>query len=61
MKTKEKEVIAVPCPTCGANAEEKCELSTGLPRIESHRDRCLTASEKSGGTRNSGDRWLCKR
>jgi len=40
-----KQVLAVRCPTCGAAPGEKCELSTGLPRIEPHRDRRLIAAD----------------
>jgi len=46
MKIKPKQALAVRCPTCGAKPGEKCELSTGLPRTEPHRDRRLAASEK---------------
>jgi hypothetical protein len=46
MKVTEKEALAVRCPTCGAKPGEKCELSTGLPRTDPHRDRRLTALEK---------------
>jgi hypothetical protein len=31
--------LAVSCPTCGAAPGERCELSSGQPRYESHRDR----------------------
>jgi len=31
------QVQAIPCPTCRAPGE-KCQLSTGLPRAEPHRD-----------------------
>jgi hypothetical protein len=34
-------VHAVWCPTCGSGPGEKCELSTGQPRTEPHRDRLL--------------------
>jgi hypothetical protein len=37
--------MSVRCPTCGAKPGEKCELSTGLPRTEPHRDRRLAGSE----------------
>jgi hypothetical protein len=47
MKVKPKQALAVRCSTCGAKPGEKCELSTGLPRTEPHRDRRLTASEHS--------------
>ena len=46
MKAKKptlKTVQAVRCPTCGAGPGEKCELNTGLPRTEPHRDRRLNA------------------
>ena len=42
-----KQILAVPCPTCGVAAGEKCELTTGQPRFESHRDRRLIAAELS--------------
>jgi|SRR5579872_1405265 len=41
MKYDPKKIMSIPCPTCGAKAGEKCELSTGLPRTEPHRDRRL--------------------
>jgi hypothetical protein len=46
MKVKQRLALAVRCPTCGAKPGEKCELSTGLPRTEPHRDRRLAGSEK---------------
>jgi len=46
MKVTEKQALAVRCPTCGAKPGEKCELSTGLPRTEPHRDRRLVASDQ---------------
>jgi hypothetical protein len=48
VKTKEltlKQILFVPCPTCGAATKEVCELHTGAPRIEPHRDRKLSAAE----------------
>jgi hypothetical protein len=45
MKIKPEKAMAVRCPTCGAKPGEKCELSTGLPRTEPHRDRRLAAAE----------------
>lgn len=45
VKTTEKEVLALRCPTCGSKSGEKCILSTGLPRTEPHRDRRLAALE----------------
>ncbi len=46
MKVTERQALTVRCPTCGAKPGEKCELSTGQPRTEPHRDRRLAASEK---------------
>jgi hypothetical protein len=46
MNAKKKQALSVRCPTCGAKPGEKCELSTGLPRTEPHRDRRLAGSEK---------------
>jgi hypothetical protein len=40
-----KQVQAVDCPTCGAAPGKKCELSTGHPRIQPHRDRRLIAAD----------------
>jgi hypothetical protein len=40
-----KEILAVRCPTRGAKPGEMCELSTGLPRKEPHRDRRLIAAD----------------
>ena len=48
VKTKEltlKQILSVPCPTCGAAIEEACELHTGALRNEPHRDRKLSAVE----------------
>ncbi len=56
VKTKDltaKQVLAVPCNTCGAAIGEVCELNSGAPRTEPHRDRKLSAaeaSEKNGRT-----------
>ena len=46
MKVSEKQALSVRCPTCGARPGEKCELSTGLPRTDPHRDRRLAAFDK---------------
>jgi hypothetical protein len=43
-----KQVLVVRCPTCGAALGVRCELGTGQPRTEPHRDRRLIAAEKSG-------------
>jgi hypothetical protein len=48
VKTKEltpKQIVSVPCPTCGAATEEACELHTGALRTEPHRDRKLSAAD----------------
>jgi hypothetical protein len=46
MKVTQKQTQAVRCPTCGAKPRERCELSTGQPRTEPHRDRRLAASDR---------------
>jgi hypothetical protein len=48
VKTKEltlKQILSVPCPTCGAALEEGCVLHTGARRTEPHRDRKLSAAD----------------
>jgi hypothetical protein len=48
VKTKEltpKQILSVPCPTCGAATGAACELHTGALRNEPHRDRKLSAVE----------------
>jgi len=48
VKTKEltpKQILSVPCATCGAAIGEACELHTGALRTEPHRDRKLSAAE----------------
>jgi len=48
VKTKEltsRQVLSVPCITCGAAIGERCELHTGALRTEPHRDRKLSATE----------------
>ena len=40
-----KKALAVSCPTCGAAPKQKCELSTGQPRTDPHRDRRLVAKD----------------
>ena len=48
VKTKEltaKQILSVPCPTCGAATDKACELATGAPRHEPHRGRKLSAAE----------------
>jgi len=46
MPTKKEQALKVRCPTCGAKPGEKCELSTGLPRTDPHRNRRLVGLEK---------------
>jgi hypothetical protein len=38
-----KQMLSIRCPTCGAAPGEKCELSTGQPRTDPHRDRRVIA------------------
>ena len=48
MKTKElsvKQINSVRCSTCGAATGELCELHSGAPRFEPHRDRKLSAAD----------------
>jgi hypothetical protein len=42
-----KQVLSIPCPTCGAAPGKKCALATGVPRTAPHRDRRLIAAELS--------------
>jgi hypothetical protein len=46
MKAEQEPALLVRCPTCGAKPREKCELSTGLPRIEPHPARRLAAEKE---------------
>ena len=39
------QTLSVPCPTCGAAIREVCELHSGAPRTEPHRDRKLAAAD----------------
>jgi hypothetical protein len=48
VKSKEltpKQLISVPCNSCGAAIAEPCELHTGALRSEPHRDRKLSAAD----------------
>ena len=48
VKTKDltpEQLLSVPCTTCGAAIGEVCELHTGAPRTEPHRDRKLSAAD----------------
>jgi len=58
VKTKEltpKQILSVPCVTCGAAIGEACELHTGALRFEPHRDRKLSAAEMVAKERKSAN------
>lgn len=58
VKTREltpKQILSVPCNTCGAAIGEACELNTGALRTEPHRDRKLSAAEAAEPTPQSDD------
>lgn len=40
-----RSVRSVPCPMCGAAKGERCELTTGQPRTDPHRDRRVIAKD----------------
>jgi hypothetical protein len=44
MTAKDKSLNFV-CPICRAQPQEKCELNSGTPRFESHRERQDTAKD----------------
>jgi len=46
-----KQIHAIPCPTCGADPGEKCELNSGQPRTAPHCDRRLIAADWVSPTR----------
>jgi hypothetical protein len=57
VKTKEltpEQILSIPCTTCGAAIGEVCELHTGLPRTEPHRDRKLSAADAVELQRKTG-------
>jgi hypothetical protein len=57
VKTKEltlKQILSVPCTTCGATVGEACELHTGASRTEPHRDRKLSAADAVEAKRGNG-------
>jgi hypothetical protein len=39
MEINEQQAMKFHCPTCDAKPGEKCVLTTGYPRFESHRER----------------------
>ena len=41
-----KQILIVPCPTCGAKRNKPCELASGRRRTEAHRERRWVASDK---------------
>jgi len=49
-----QQALAVQCPTCGAKPEEKCELASGQPRTDPHRDRRLIAADREDARRWPG-------
>jgi hypothetical protein len=40
-----KQILAIPCPACGAKRGEKCELNSSQLRNTARRDRRLAAEE----------------
>ena len=40
-----KQLISVPCPTCGVAPGKRCVLHSGAPRSEPHVDRKFSAAE----------------
>ncbi len=40
-----KQLLSVPCPTCGVRSGERCLLHSGALRSEPHVDRKLSAAE----------------
>jgi hypothetical protein len=40
-----KQLLSVPCPTCGVAAGARCLLHSGAPRMEPHVDRKLSAAD----------------
>jgi hypothetical protein len=40
-----KQALRVRCPICGAPPGKKCELSTGQPRTDPHKDRRIQVKE----------------
>src|SRR5438067_13858343 len=49
MKSDAKQILAIPCPTCGTKPGVNCKLSTGLRRNAPHRDRRLAAQDGTLG------------
>jgi hypothetical protein len=53
----QKQLISVPCPTCGVAAGARCLLHSGAPRSEPHINRKLSAAdaiEQQKGLREHG-------
>ena len=46
-----KQYLSIPCPTCGAPADECCERYSGAPRKEPHVLRKLAAFEARGAAK----------
>ncbi len=45
MELNAKQLLSVPCPTCGVDAGQRCVLHSGALRSEPHVDRRLSADE----------------
>ena len=46
MKKREltpKQILSVPCPTCGSAAQKRCVLHSGALRLEPHVERKFSA------------------
>jgi predicted RNA-binding Zn-ribbon protein involved in translation (DUF1610 family) len=35
------------CPVCGAKPQERCKMNSGMPRLESHRERRDVSKDKA--------------
>ncbi len=46
VRTRKKLALSVRCPTCGAKSGEKCELASGQPQTNPHRDRRIVAKDE---------------
>jgi hypothetical protein len=45
-KQLDKLALAIRCPTCGAPPGVSCELNTGQPRTEPHRERRVISDDE---------------
>jgi hypothetical protein len=39
--------LDIVCPVCGAQPQEKCKLTSGAPRFESHVERKYIAKDRN--------------